>query len=386
MSSEPTSPFSSSAPPRFCRRCGAKLPIVANEWRCPQCGLQFDPARADTTTDQPGASRWKFWLPGFLAAVAAGTISYAVCLQGGEMGLALFVAVPVSFGALLGYATHVQTWAYAALGVITVCSVGLALVSLNCAGFFCGFTLGLIFLIPMFFGLICGVILRVVLITSGWDHRWYFRWYIWLIVALPYLGQLAEMNIPHRREIAVVQTGLTVNATPEEAWKAIMLYEDVEHAPPWLLRLALPRPVRSEGNKEREGEIVRCFYERGRLTKRISKVEKNRRLTFEVVEQHLHFERDLALKDGSFEITPLGPGQSRITLTTRYQRKLTPAFVWEPIERQVIHTLHGHVLEGMRRKAEPNTVREQPPAEPYQEPKKPPRVAQRESSPGDAWP
>ncbi len=26
--------------------------------------------------------------------------------------------------------------------------------------------------------------------------------------------------------------------------------------------------------------------------------------------------------------------------------------MWTPVEKEVVHTLHGHVLEGMRRKAE----------------------------------
>jgi hypothetical protein len=75
------------------------------------------------------------------------------------------------------------------------------------------------------------------------------------------------------------------------------------------------------------------------------------------------------LKEGSFEIEPVGTRQSRITLTTRYERKLTPAWIWEPIERKVIHTLHGHVLEGMRRKAEHEQPQEKPKDEqPYESP------------------
>jgi hypothetical protein len=168
-----------------------------------------------------------------------------------------------------------------------------------------------------------------------------------------------------------------VDATPEEAWNAIMFYEDVEHAPPWLLTLALPQPIRSEGNKQKEGEVVRCFYNCGTISKRISKVERPRVLTFDVVEAKMRSENYTTLKDGSFEIEPLGKTQSRITLTTRYERRLRPAWIWEPIERKVIHTLHGHVLEGMRRKAEGPKAEEksEPPYEPKAGAKPDPRVA-----------
>lgn len=349
----------------YCRRCAAELLIRDRPAICPDCFLQYDPARPDTFATHRSSSRWKFWLPGFLLSVTVGTLAYAACLQTGEMGYALFFAVPVSFGALLGYAARVQTWAFACLGILAIASVVFALVSMQLAGVFCGFTLGIIFLIPTFVGLVCGVVLRSVLIASGWDHAWYFRWYVWLIAAAPLIGQQIESRLPRREEIAVVETGLTIDATPEEAWKAIMFYEDVRHAPPWLLHLALPQPIRSEGKKDKPGEVVRCFYNCGTISKRISRVEPARRLSFDVIETVMRSDNYARLRDGSFEIEPVGTTQSRITLTTRYERKLRPAWIWEPIERKVIHTLHEHLLEGMRRETE---VKQLEPPEEYQPP------------------
>jgi len=297
-------------------------------------------------------SRWKFWLPGFLAAVASGVISYSLCLQGGEMGWALFVAVPISFGTILGYGTRVSTWAYAALSIVGIFAVVLALISLNMAGFFCGATLGVFFLFPVAVGVIVGVVLRGLLIANGWDHRWYLRWYVWAFVLLPYGVQGVELLLPGREEVRVVRTDLHVQATPEEAWDAIMFYEDVEHDPPWLLHLALPKPQHSEGSLHKEGEVVRCFYDSGYLAKRISRVVPNRLVEFEVVEQKIGAERNVKLLGGSFEVQPSASGGTHIVVKTRYQRTLEPTFMWEGTERKVIHTLHGHVLEGMRRKAE----------------------------------
>ena len=45
------------------------------------------------------------------------------------------------------------------LAVLAIASVIFVLVSMNLAGIFCGFTLGVIFLVPTFFGLACGVLL-----------------------------------------------------------------------------------------------------------------------------------------------------------------------------------------------------------------------------------
>lgn len=345
---------------------------------CPACGLQYDPSRPETYTTHRSSSRWKFWLPGFLLAVLIGTLTYAGCLQGGAtMGWALFCAVPLCFGTILGYACRVQTWAFAVLGILAIVSVVFTLYVGNLAGIFCGFTLGIFFLLPTFLGVLCGVILRMFLIAGGWDHAWYFRWYVWLIAALPLIGQQVEDRIPRRQEIAVIKTGLTIDATPEEAWNAIMFYEDVEHAPPWLLHLALPQPIRSEGSKQKPGEVVTCFYNCGEIKKRISLVEPPRKLAFDVIDIRMRSENYANLKDGSFEIEPVGEKQSRITLTTRFERKLHPSFFWEPIEHKVIHTLHGHVLEGMRRKAEGLKANTRPPPsyEPQESKQYLPRVA-----------
>src|SRR5207247_5014102 len=91
---------------------------------------------------------------------------------------------------------------------------------------------------------------------------------------------------------------------------------------------------------------------------------EGRRLTFEVVEQHLHFERDMTLRDGSFEIVPAEHGQATVVLTTRYERRLSPRWLWEPMERRIVHTLHAHVLEGMARQVVQQT-RPQRDAPPY---------------------
>jgi hypothetical protein len=317
--------------------------------------LQFDPANSNTFRSQRHVVRWKYWFPGFLLAVASGVISYAICLTSGELGFALFIAVPVSIGCILGYGTRVTTWLLGILGIMAVCTIVFMLMSMHLAGAFCGLMLSVIFIIPTGFGIVIGLLLRAVLVRTAWDQRWFFP--LICFILMPYAVQWIENLLPRRTEIATVATGLTVHATPREVWNAIMFYEEVEHAPPWLLQLALPKPERSVGNKQQVGELIRCYYDRGHLFKRISCVEQDRLLVFHVVEQKLHFERDVTLRGGSFELIPVGPEHTRIVLTTDYERHLRPTWIWQPIERRVIHTLHGHVLEGMRRHAE------KPPAE-----------------------
>jgi hypothetical protein len=81
-----------------------------------------------------------------------------------------------------------------------------------------------------------------------------------------------------------VETALHLHATPEEVWQGILFYEDVPHRPLWFLRIFLPRPIRSDGEKTRVGAIVRCTYDSGHLLKRITAVEPAHLMRFDVLE------------------------------------------------------------------------------------------------------
>jgi hypothetical protein len=125
-----------------------------------------------------------------------------------------------------------------------------------------------------------------------------------------------------------------------------MFYEDVPRRPWPLLRLILPRPVHSEGDKQSVGSLIRCSYERGYLVKRITRVEPARMLGFEVTEQRLGIERYARASGGSYRLEPAGQS-TLVTLTTEYRASLRPRLLWSTFERYLCHRLHDHVLSGM---------------------------------------
>ena len=144
-----------------------------------------------------------------------------------------------------------------------------------------------------------------------------------------------------------VTTGLELSGPPEAVWRCLMFYEDVPGRPWPLLRLLLPQPVKSEGDKWRVGSAIRCTYDRGYLVKTITEVDATRFLGFEVLEQRLGIERYGIASRGSYELEPAGKN-TRIVLTTHYHGKLRPRFLWRWFERYLCHRLHRHILSGMR--------------------------------------
>jgi len=137
------------------------------------------------------------------------------------------------------------------------------------------------------------------------------------------------------------------DATQETVWARFMFYEEVPGRPPLLLRMLLPHPVATKGDKGRVGALVQCVYKGGNLVKRITVVEPPRLVQFEVIEQHLGIERRVITLGGSCEIRRAGNGAD-VVLTTIYRGYLRPRWLWRNLERLLIGQLHRHILNGMR--------------------------------------
>jgi len=166
-------------------------------------------------------------------------------------------------------------------------------------------------------------------------------------VSLRNLASRVGLLFPRNARSEAVETALHFDATPEEVWQGILLYEEVPRRPPWLLRIFLPRPIRTNGEKTRVGAIVRCTYDGGYLLKRITAVEPARLVRFDVLEQRLGIEDSVSMSQGSYEIRATGDG-SEVVLTTHYRSRLRPRQLWRPLERCLAHRLHRHILDGMR--------------------------------------
>ncbi len=144
-----------------------------------------------------------------------------------------------------------------------------------------------------------------------------------------------------------VATQICCNARPERIWNRLLFYEDVPGPPPILLRALLPHPVRTEGIKNRVGSSVHCVYRGGDLVKRITRVEPEHLLQFEVIEQRLGIESCILTLDGSYEIHACGSA-TEVTVITNYQAYLRPRSLWRPLEAFLVRQLHRHILRAVR--------------------------------------
>jgi hypothetical protein len=152
---------------------------------------------------------------------------------------------------------------------------------------------------------------------------------------------------PRNPRMESVHTRLMLDATPEQVWDGILFYEEVPGTAPWHLRLFLPAPVRTEGDKRTVGAIIRCTYEDAHLVKQIRHLEPGRLMRFDVLEQRLGVEGSLTMGEGSYEIRPLAHG-SEVVLTTHYCGHVRPRWLARLFEHHLAHELHRHILRGMQ--------------------------------------
>jgi hypothetical protein len=161
-------------------------------------------------------------------------------------------------------------------------------------------------------------------------------------------GHLADRPSDRRS----VVTASDVPASPGETWNALMLFEEIGDRPPVLLRLLLPRPLRTEGRWSAAGDVARCLYEEGHLLKRMTRVERGRYCAFEVIEQRLTIASGIRLEGGSYTLSPVPEGSTRIELQTRYFSPLRPAWFWRFVETALCHVFHRHILRAIRMRAQ----------------------------------
>ncbi len=147
-----------------------------------------------------------------------------------------------------------------------------------------------------------------------------------------------------------VVTSMIIPAPIEDVWNGLMFYEQVDETPPFYLRWLLPVPIRTVGRKSEVGDEAFCEYVGGHLIKRVTQVERGRLYAFAVTEQALSVGNGMKLSSGSYALRSLPDGTTEIAATTNYISERRPRWLWRPLEAQVCHIFHRHILRSMRRK------------------------------------
>ena len=234
-----------SAAPRCCG-CGYTLTGLAEKGPCPECGRGYNLSDPTTYLLRPPFVRWKFWLPGLALAAFVGVVLMAVLAYAvGDWGWPLWMGAPLAAGCILGYRVRMGR----AFMVLLVAALGVSLIMgmamLNLGGVFCGMMLSVVIGGPIVAGMCAGLILRSYLKTSRFSQRSYLP--VWMIAALNVIVGVGHKAISPAHALHTVRTSIEVNASPERCYECLLFYEEVDHPPPWILRVGIARPLRTVG-------------------------------------------------------------------------------------------------------------------------------------------
>jgi hypothetical protein len=153
-------------------------------------------------------------------------------------------------------------------------------------------------------------------------------------------------------ETNVVVTSMDVAAAPASVWASLVFYEGIDAAPPLYLRVMLPRPIRTQGEKSAVGDQATCLYQGGHLLKRVTRIDAESLYEFSVVEQNLAIGGGIRLCGGCYSLLDLGAGRTKLSITTRYVSGNRPRWLLQPVESAVCHLFHRHLLAAIKMKAE----------------------------------
>ena len=162
---------------------------------------------------------------------------------------------------------------------------------------------------------------------------------------------LGESAAETTRPTTIV-TQAIFDASRAHTWESLIFYEEVKDRPPLHLRLLLPVPIRTEGDKKRVGGEAMCVYEGGHLLKRTTLIEEGELYEFEIAEQALAVGGSMRLSGGRYTLREVASGRTEVSVETRYTSTKWPRWFWQPLERFVCHMFHRFLLRSMRRKAE----------------------------------
>ncbi len=327
---------------RRCRNCWYVLEGLPSPGDCPECSVWFDLSDPSAHTLKLPYIGWKFWLPVWIAAGIGGVLTVLiVVLVQQNWGAALWIGVPLSMGMFVGYIGRFRAAGYVIAALTFAMCFFLTLVSLSLAGAFCGLSLAAILFGPLVAGAFVGWVMRRLLRASRFSQRDYLASLLFLLIPVVW----ASIEGPGRFGPAEsITTREVVTAPVNAAWRGIVFFEDVRRRPPLILRIGLAHPLHTYGRSTGVGDRKTCVYNRGHITKEVVEIQDGRLLAFRVVEQNIGYEHDVRLIGGQFAMDPLDEMRTEVALTTTYEPRLAPRFVWRPFERLAVHTLHRHVI------------------------------------------
>jgi hypothetical protein len=168
-----------------------------------------------------------------------------------------------------------------------------------------------------------------------------------------------------------VVSSVVVDAPPEVVWRHVVSFPDLAPPTELLFRAGIAYPTRARIEGEGVGAVRYCEFSTGTFVEPITRWEPGKRLSFDVAENPPpmrewspwdrvdapHLDGFMRSRRGEFRLVALPDGRTRLEGSTFYELQIFPELYWKAWTDGIVHSIHGRVLEHIRRLAEEDARR-----------------------------
>lgn len=228
-------------------------------------------------------------------------------------------------------------------------------------------------------GIICLVMaapLAAFLAFLGGLAAYWIRWWGWnskgvvRMQCAAWLGLLAvmtaEVEWAPAPSVWPVTTSVTVKASPEKVWPAVIAFSQIPAPQEWMFRMGIAHPIRAKISGHGKGAIRECIFSTGAFVEPITVWDEPRCLAFDVSKQpepmieltpyaglHTpHLDHYLVSHHGRFLLIAQPDGTTVLQGTTWYENRMWPQGYWRLWSDYLLHTIHRRVLEHIKTEVE----------------------------------
>ena len=263
----------------------------------------------------------------------------------------LYLAVPYTVAVLITllrpYGPHKEWWEAYISHSVSALVVFLASSVVLFEGFIC-----VLFFMPIYFFVITLAFIAN-WISNARDARQNktYAAAIPLLIAFLSFEGVSEVTTVDRmnRATAVVTTA----ASPEELMRNLASPFELPASDHWMLGL-FPMPHRIEAGSLQAGDVHRVHtrYHRwfftntheGKIELRIDSVTPQR-ITASYIRDTSYLSTYVSLIGSEIELTELEEGTTRVSLTVSYERRLDPAWYFQPLQQYAMETMAAHLIQ-----------------------------------------
>ena len=203
------------------------------------------------------------------------------------------------------------------------------------------------------------------LIQSRHDKQEVLSTYSAMLLVVPFIMAF-EAAQKSSSNVFVVRTSVEISATPQEVWKHVISFAELEEPKEWLFRIGIAYPIRAEISGHGVGAVRRCIFSTGAFLEPITIWNEPELLQFGVTSNPApmqewtpyaslhppHLNGFLLSQQGQFRLIRLPEGRTRLEGATWYQHNLWPETYWKLWSDAIIHRIHLRVLAHIKKRAE----------------------------------